>query len=81
MTRSMSVMRPISLTGLFALLALAACTYEDRGYDYGDGEYYGASGYRDNYGYGYRPDEDRYRYQRRFGGDYCNSHRCERADH
>ena len=78
MARSMSVMRPISLTGLFALLALAACTHEDRGYD---GEYYGASGYRDNYGYGYRPDEDRNRYQRRYGADYCNYQRCERDDH
>ena len=75
MARSISVMRPISLTGLFALLALAACTHEDRGYDghdyYGDGGDYGASAYRDDYEYGYRPDddEDRYLYPRRRDDD------------
>jgi hypothetical protein len=66
---------------LFALFALAACTYEDSGYgryDFGDGERYGASGYRDDYGYGYRPDEDRD--HRRYGGDYCNYYRCKRDD-
>ena len=59
-------MRPISLTGMFALLALAACTYKDRGHDYyGDGGDYGASAYRNDYEYGYRPDEGRYPYPRR----------------
>jgi hypothetical protein len=58
MARSMNIMRLVGLTGLFALSTLAACTYENRdydgSYDYGD---YGASAYRDDNGYGYRPDD------------------------
>jgi len=90
MARSVSVVWPIGLTGFIALLALAACTYEDRGYGdgyyYSDGGYYGGSGYRD-YRYGYRPNGygyERpygYRYHRQYGGDdYCYYHRCEYDD-
>ena len=53
---------------------LCRLTYEDSGY--GGYDHYGASGYRNDYGYGYRPDEDRY--HRQYGGDYCNYYRCER---
>jgi hypothetical protein len=44
----------------------------------GDGGHYGASGYRDDYGYGYRPNKDRY--HRWSDGDHCNYHGCERDD-
>jgi hypothetical protein len=77
MARSVSVMRLVGLTGLFALSALAACTYEIRDYD-GSDEHSGASAYRDDYEYGYRPD-DRSSIDRRPATE-CNYHRCERDD-
>ena len=77
MARSVSVMRLVGLTGLFALSALAACTYEIRGYD-GSDDHSGASAYRDDYEYGYRPDNGS-SIDRRPATE-CNYHRCARDD-
>lgn len=87
--------RPVGLAALIALLGLAGCTYEDRGYggyDYGGTGGYSGDGYPQGYGngYGYNynrpyygdPYQPRYRYGNpdRYRGDYCYYHRCRWDD-